>query len=72
MDGAASPDGGVWGTSLHGLFEHAGLRARLAGAEIETRPADSALSREAQYDRLADALETHLDVARVLTLVGIE
>ncbi|OGB99772.1 MAG: cobyric acid synthase CobQ [candidate division NC10 bacterium RIFCSPLOWO2_12_FULL_66_18] len=72
MDGAASPDGGVWGTSLHGLFEHAGLRARLAGAEIETRPADSALSREAQYDRLADALEIHLDVARVLTLVGIE
>lgn len=72
VDGAASPDGRVWGTSLHGLFEHAGLRARLAGAGSEPRPADSALFREAQYDRLADAIETHLDVARILTLVGTE
>ncbi|MBI4735793.1 MAG: cobyric acid synthase [candidate division NC10 bacterium] len=72
MDGAASPDGWVWGTSLHGLFEHAGLRARLAGGGSEPRPADPALFREAQYDRLADAIETHLDVARILTLVGME
>ncbi len=72
VDGAASPDGRVWGTSLHGLFEHAGLRARLAGGGSEPLPADPALFREAQYDRLADAIETHLDVARILTLVGME
>ena len=72
VDGAASPDGRVWGTSLHGLFEHAGLRARLADVGIEPQADESALSREAQYDRLADAIETHLDVARILTLVGME
>ncbi|MBI2561303.1 MAG: cobyric acid synthase [candidate division NC10 bacterium] len=72
VDGAASPDGRVWGTSLHGLFEHAGLRARLAGGGSEPLPADPALFRETQYDRLADAIETHLDVARILTLVGME
>jgi adenosylcobyric acid synthase len=70
-DGAASPDGRVWGTSLHGLFEHPGIRARLAGTAIGPHHEDPALLRGAQYNHLADALETHLDVLRILNLVGL-
>ena len=69
VDGAASPDGRVWGTSLHGLFEHTGLRARLAGLPAQPESANGASEREAQYDRLADVLEIHLDLPRVLELV---
>jgi adenosylcobyric acid synthase len=81
LDGAVSSDDRVWGTSLHGLFEHPGLRARLAGVPAEpgtpgapgTPEMDDTLHwRNAQYDRLADMLEVHLDVSRILGLVGVE
>lgn len=72
MDGAASLDGSVWGTSLHGLFEHPGIRRRLAGAAIAPGRDESPPSRDAQYDRLADAIEKHLDVPRLLALAGVE
>jgi adenosylcobyric acid synthase len=71
VDGAASPDARVWGTSLHGLFEHAGVRARLAGGLAQPAPDDPAFSRHAQYDRLAGELEAHLDVARILSVAGL-
>lgn len=72
IDGAASPDGSVWGSSLHGLFEHPAIRARLSGVAAESPPGQSLGWRTAQYDRLADAIETHLEVARILSLAGAE
>ena len=67
-DGAASPDGRVQGVYLHGLFgsdafrqtflEQFGAASRLA---YETRI-------EAALDALADCLEAHLDLDRVLAI----
>jgi adenosylcobyric acid synthase len=68
--------GRVLGTSLHGLFEaddfrHAFLADVAGHAGVEWRPSDVRFGarREAQLDRLADALEEHLDVAQLLALV---
>jgi adenosylcobyric acid synthase len=66
-DGALSSDGHVVGTLLHGLFENAAVRQRLVGSLRARRglPAPAATgptwSRSAEYDRLADALEAHLE-----------
>jgi adenosylcobyric acid synthase len=71
-EGARS--GRVLGTSLHGLFEGDAFRgaflsevARARGKSFTWRPSSFAAARDAQYDRLADALDAHLDLAGVLT-----
>ena len=67
----------VFGTSLHGLFESDGFRAAFLAAVAARRGkgfAPSGLSfaaaREAQFDRLADLVEAHLDMAAVEHLIG--
>jgi adenosylcobyric acid synthase len=68
-DGAVSQDGHVVGTLVHGLFENASVRARLAGylrarrglAAPAPTPGSRTWSRSDEYDRLADALERHLE-----------
>jgi adenosylcobyric acid synthase len=74
---ARSEDGRWWGTSVHGLFENDSFRAtfldRVADAHnVALAPSgwSFALARAAHHDRLADLLETHLDVGAVLRLVG--
>ena len=71
-DGAISPDGQILGCYLHGLFDepaaadvllrHAGLRA---GAAV-----DMPAMREAAFERLADAVDRHLSMDRILALCG--
>jgi adenosylcobyric acid synthase len=76
-DGAASADGRVLGTTLHGLFESDGFRAAFL-ADVAARrgkvftPAGVSFraAREAQFDRLADLLEAHLDMAAVEGLIA--
>lgn len=66
-DGAISPDGQVIGTYLHGLFDtQAACNALLkwAGLAQQCAPDYEAL-REAGIDRMADAIEAHLDLAPV-------
>ncbi|MEJ2692400.1 MAG: cobyric acid synthase [Candidatus Thiodiazotropha sp.] len=73
-EGALSEDGQILGTYLHGLFENsAACRALLqwAGAG-EAREQDYRVRREAAIDRLADAVERHLDQPRLLALFGLE
>jgi adenosylcobyric acid synthase len=73
-DGAISEDGQILGTYLHGLFENAAAcRALLqwAGAG-EVGETDYRASREAAFERLADALEQHLDTAGLLRILGLE
>ena len=66
-DGAISTDECVLGTYLHGVFDHpAACDALLAwaGLSAPVTPDYRAL-REANLDRLADAVEAHLDFGRL-------
>ncbi len=71
-DGALDEDGQILGTYLHGLFESpAACAALLHWAGLEhPQILDPAALREASIERLADAIETHLDTARLRELVG--
>ena len=66
-DGARSADGQIIGTYCHGVLDHPeALAAILAWAGAPAlAPVDLAARREADLDRLADAVETHLDLARL-------
>jgi adenosylcobyric acid synthase len=67
----------VLGTTVHGLFEADGFRAaflceigRRAGKTFIPAGVSFAAARTAQFDRLADAVEAHLDLDRLLALVA--
>jgi adenosylcobyric acid synthase len=68
VDGALSTDGQILGTYVHGLFEDAsGCAALLRWAGLnDPLPHDHALRREKMLDRLADAVERSLDIAKLL------
>jgi adenosylcobyric acid synthase len=66
VEGAVSADGRVAGSYLHGMFRDDGFRAAwLAGFGAQAQTAYDA-GVEATLDRLADHLETHLDVPGLL------
>ena len=74
-DGARSADGQILGSYLHGLFdEPQALSALLAWAGLRNPVRfDMGQQREASIDRLADAVESHLDtrtLRRLLLLQG--
>ena len=72
-DGARSADGQILGSYLHGLFDDPdALQALLqwAGARDAIRMDVRAL-REASIDRLADAVDAHLDTAMLRQLLGM-
>jgi adenosylcobyric acid synthase len=62
-DGRGFVAGAVLGVSVHGLFEDAANVAALVGRAPER-------SLPAVFDDLADAVEEHLDVARLLEITG--
>jgi adenosylcobyric acid synthase len=72
LDGAASDNGRIWGCYLHGLFENEHLR-RAWLSELGWRATDSARPSadryEAAFDRLADVVQTALDVKRLDAIV---
>ena len=71
-DGAISADGQVLGSYLHGLFDHSEACSALlkwAGlSEVET--IDYHAIKEQELDRLADTLEQHLDMERLLAVLA--
>lgn len=72
-DGAISEDGQILATYLHGLFESTPATdalLRWAGLKNVQTP-DYQARREADIDRLADAVEEHLDGAQLRRLFGI-
>jgi adenosylcobyric acid synthase len=80
LEGACSEDGRVIGTSVHGLFDAAPFRRRFidmirTARGIAPSPAapleDFSMVRERDYDRMADVIEQHLDLQRVMALAGI-
>lgn len=75
-EGSVNEAGNVLGTSLHGLLEEDGFRAELLAAVASRRqkkfvPAGVSFAgaRQAQLDRLADMVETHLDMGAIEALV---
>ncbi|HZQ27488.1 MAG TPA: cobyric acid synthase [Acidimicrobiales bacterium] len=76
-DGAVEPDEARFlGTTLHGLFEEDGFRAtflteigRRRGKTFVPAGVSFPAARRAQFDRLADTLEAHLDMAALQALV---
>jgi adenosylcobyric acid synthase len=75
-DGAFDAEARVLGTSLHGLFERDGFRAafltetgRRAGKTFVPAGVSFAAARDAQFERLADLLEAHLDLAALDALI---
>ncbi|MGF6711359.1 adenosylcobyric acid synthase [Luteibacter sp. W1I16] len=72
-DGARSDDGRVIGTYLHGVFDHPEALAALlhdAGWHAAA-PFDIQAQREATLDRLADAVDAHMDVGTLERIFGI-
>jgi adenosylcobyric acid synthase len=76
-EGAVSADGAVLGTSLHGLFESDAFRvafleavAARRGKAFRSSGLVFAAAREEQFDRLADLVESHLDMAALERLIG--
>jgi adenosylcobyric acid synthase len=67
-DGAMSADGQILGTYVHGLFEEPSACATLLRWAGLTAPLvlDHARRREQMLDRLADAVESSLDLSRLL------
>lgn len=74
LDGAASEDGRVCGTYLHGLFDHPRLRRawlnylRAGKGLPPLAPHEDAPS---DIDRLADHVAAHLDLAMLARLCGL-
>ena len=74
-DGGMSADGRVWGCYLHGLFENDALRhawLRSLGWQPGQEPAGGwRANYEAAFDRLADVVESALDMAQIDALIGL-
>jgi adenosylcobyric acid synthase len=73
-DGAISGDRQIFATYLHGLFESSAATdalLRWAGLREAATP-DYHARREADIDRLADAVEQHLDTAQLQKLFTLE
>ena len=75
-DGSAANEGRILGTSLHGLlesdsFRHAFLADVSSRAGRTRRPSgvSFAAARQGRYDRIADALEEHVDVGTIERLI---
>lgn len=80
LDRALAPDGQAWGTYVHGLFDHGGMRRAFAnwlGGAEGLPPAEglhgppAAAARAAAYDRLTVTLRQHLDVAALRSLLHL-
>ncbi len=68
-DGAVSADGRIWGSYLHGIFDNDELRAAVL-APLRRGAAGRSVSGynlDHEIDKLADHLETHLDMQKIFS-----
>ena len=73
-DGMRSPDGRVWGTHVHGLFDMEGFRRwwlnRLRQRNgLPELAAGSPSSADGVYDRLAEAVRAHLNMKTIYQML---
>jgi adenosylcobyric acid synthase len=81
LEGALHGEGQTFGTSIHGLFDAPRFRRHFLN-EIRKRKGlqplevvrieDAPAARGRAYDRFAHLLQTHLDIAAIAALIGIE
>jgi len=74
-DGAVSPDGRVFGTYLHGIFDNDCFRRAFLNRlrrEKGIGEQDAAVAGADPFGLLADHLERHLDMPRLLAICGID
>lgn len=71
FEGAISDDGHILGTYLHGLFDHPeACQSLLKQLGLVTGvQSDYQAHRERELDRLADMLESHIDIEAVMALL---
>ncbi len=74
-DGAASPDGRVFGSYIHGLFHNPSFTRKLLARLAELRGIDAAslvaVDREEQYDELARMVRESLDIPCIRKIAGL-
>jgi adenosylcobyric acid synthase len=74
-DGARSEDGRIWGCYVHGLFDNAPFRhawLKTLGVEQMADPHDDPCSSDvvhASLERLADAVEAHMDLHKLEAMI---
>jgi adenosylcobyric acid synthase len=75
-DGAKSADGRIFGSYIHGLFDEPQFRTALLKtlnpALARSQSLSGASSREAEYDKLSEFFQKHLDMKKILGMVGME
>lgn len=72
-DGAVTRDGMVIGTYLHGLFENENFRNAFLDYLYERRGLTrQEISSEDGFDVLAESVERHLDMKRILDMLGLD
>ncbi|ANF96079.1 cobyric acid synthase [Paenibacillus bovis] len=76
-DGCILPDGSVWGTYLHGVFDNDHLRRswlnslrQLKGLEPLRETIHGQTRRQEAFDRLADTVRKHLDMERIYAIAA--
>lgn len=70
-DGSISADGKIWGCYLHGLFANDALRrAWLGSLGWENRSDAGGIDLDAEFDKLADAVEAALDMTLLEQIVA--
>ncbi|WP_203649147.1 cobyric acid synthase [Secundilactobacillus yichangensis] len=78
LDGAVNPDGSVWGTYLHGIFDNTAWtrqlldRLRVAKGLQPLRLVGKPMSayREEQYEKLANVIEDNVDMAKIDQIIA--
>jgi adenosylcobyric acid synthase len=69
LDGAISDDGLVFGTHLHGLFDNRSVLEAL-GRFLDRPVGESAYTADACLERLADVMESELDMSMIERMAG--
>ncbi len=77
-DGAVSPDGRVFGSYIHGIFDNSAftraymneIRQDKGLAELSGEGPDFKAFKEQEYDKLADLMERHLDLDAIEAILA--
>ncbi|PKM52071.1 MAG: cobyric acid synthase CobQ [Firmicutes bacterium HGW-Firmicutes-7] len=76
-DGAVNPEGNVFGTYLHGIFDNDNFRNTLLnnirtikGIEA-TKEIDYKSLKEAEYNKLADIVRNHVNLDEIKKIIGV-